>query len=78
VIIALCSALMRPYLEFWVQFWAPLYKRNVDVLEKLQQRAMKMIKGLEYLSYKDWLRNVGLFILEKRRLRRIFSMYTNT
>ena len=47
---------MRPHLECWVQYWAPQYKSGMDILERAQQSAIEMMKGLENLSCEEKLR----------------------
>ena len=53
------STLVRPYLEYCVQVWNSQYSRSGKLSERVQRRAMKMIKGLECLFCEERLRKLG-------------------
>ena len=49
-----------------MQFWSPHYQKDVEALERVQ----RMLFGLEDVGYEERLNKLGLFSLERQRLRR--------
>ena len=75
VIIPLCSVLVRPYLEYRIQLWAPQFKKDRELLERVQWGGSKMVRDLEPLPYKEMLRDLGLFSLEKAEKGDLINVY---
>lgn len=65
VILTLCMTLMRPHLEYCVQLWFPQFRKDKELMERVQQSNTKMVWGLEHLSNEERLRGLGQFSLEK-------------
>ena len=69
VLSKLDKTLVRPHLEYCVQFWSPYHKKDIIKLERVQERFTRILLGFDGLSYRERLDRLGLFSLERRRLR---------
>jgi len=59
--------------------WNPSYKKDEELLEKIQRRYTKMIINMREKTYEEILKSLGLWTLEERRNRQdiieVFKMY---
>ncbi len=67
--VRLYKSLVRPRLEYCIQAWSPFLRKDIDMLERVQSRATKMIEGYDKYSSEERLLKTGLIPLEKRRVR---------
>ena len=67
--IRLYKQYVRPHLEYAIQAWCPWTDSDIDLLESVQKRVIKMVSGLKSTTYEDRLAEVGLTSLVDRRRR---------
>ena len=60
---------VRPHLEFASQAWSPWPSSDINVIEKVQEKALGMVSGLKNKEYRERCREVGLDSLQTRRER---------
>ena len=60
---------VRPHLEYCAQAWSPWTALDIDRIESVQERALRMVPGLANLTYKEKLKELNLQSLEERRIR---------
>ena len=61
--------MVRSHLEYAVSVWSPRYKKDIEIVEKIQRRATKLVRDCKDKPYKDRLRYLNLPTLKYRRLR---------
>jgi hypothetical protein len=69
VILNLYKSLVRPHLEYCTQAWRPHLNKDIDILEKVQRRATRIIEECKGRTYEERLDITGLATLEARRSR---------
>jgi hypothetical protein len=67
VFIKLYKQYVRPHLEFSTQAWSPWHEEDKACLERVQQRAVKMVSGLSGTTYEERLQELRLPTLDERR-----------
>ena len=69
IFLRLYKQYVRPHLEFASPAWSPWLSSDINMIEKIQERALNMVSGLESREYKERCREVGLDSLQTRRER---------
>ena len=65
----LFTSLVRHHLDYGQCVWAPHLMKHINMIERVQERATKLVNGYASMDYDERLKNLGLTTLRFRRLR---------
>ena len=65
----LFKSLVRPHVEYCTVAWSPHYKKDKQLIEKVQRRFIKMLPEFKDIKYEEALKKLKLNTLEERRNR---------
>jgi len=65
---SLNKAIIGPHLEYAYAVWCPYKKGDIEIIEKVKNRATKLIISLKHISYSEILKQLQLPTLKYRRL----------
>ena len=81
ILLSLYKTIVRPYLEYATASWSPYYTKDKQLIERVQHRFTRMLRGFSTLQYEERLNRLKLWTLEERRTRsdliEVFKMYRN-
>ena len=69
ILLPLYKSLVRPLVEYCTPAWSPHYKKDKNLIEKIQHRFTRLRPGMSELAYSDRLDRLKLWTLEERRNR---------
>jgi ribonuclease P/MRP protein subunit RPP40 len=65
VVLKLYKSLVRPHLQYCVQAWRPYFRKDIELMERIQRRATKLIKSLKDETYEHRLKKLYLKSMKK-------------
>ena len=69
ILLSIYKSTVRPHLEYCTPVWSPHYRKDKELLQRVQHRFTRMFCHLRHLEYEERLNILGLWSLEERRNR---------